>query len=263
MNEIDIRKKYAKNLEEQQLISRICDLTKITITKYCVNHTHFLTPVQQEIVQKISSFFYETDFYLEGGYQEAERKLALIYPKDYLIETEPSKVCVLSIHAREQSFSHRDILGAIMGLGIIRNRIGDILDHVTPPLIFCESVLAEFFIQNLIQIGRTKVSLEPIRLSEKDYEMLFSKKSEKITVFVPSLRLDAVVAEGFSLSRSNATKAVKQGFVFLNWNPEERPAVFVKEGDKISLRGKGKIELFKIGGLSRKGRIFLEISKYV
>ena len=263
MNHIEISKKYAKNTEERELLSRVCDLIQLSAARYCECYSHFLTPVQQQLLKKIPDFGWEVDLSFEGGYSEAERRIAVIRPKDYLVESLFSPVAVLSIQTREQNFTHRDVLGSLMGLGIVRNRLGDILDGSKPPLIFCEPVLVDFLLQNFSKIGKIPISLKQVVLTPEEYKCVSFKKTENFAVTVSSLRLDAVVAEGFGLSRAKAAEAIKRGLVFLNWNMEERLVVPVKEGDKISLRGKGKMEIAEIGGISRKGRTYLQVIRYI
>ena len=80
---------------------------------------------------------------------------------------------------------------------------------------------------------------------------------------VATLRLDAVMAAGFSLSRGESQRAVSAGRVLVNQRPVEKADARVNPGDQITLRGRGRIRLESAGGQSRKGRMFVEIKKWM
>lgn len=85
---------------------------------------------------------------------------------------------------------------------------------------------------------------------------------KEITGTVAALRLDAVVALGFSLSRSRAVLLIKGGLVEVNGRPVETPAQRLKPGDLISVRGRGRLELAALEGESRKGRSRVKLNKF-
>ena len=77
------------------------------------------------------NLFNDIKYSVDGGYDNAERKVIFIYP--YYMEYEDIE-CPLEIVQVEGNFkfkeiSHKDYLGAILNLGIVREKIGDIIIH--------------------------------------------------------------------------------------------------------------------------------------
>lgn len=245
----------------QELLARIKDLAKLCQKRNKPTFSHFLTPAEQAFLKQNREITLLAQLSFDGGYAQAERAMAVLTPLDY--ESQPwqedtsAPITTLSVNYKGDLLSHRDILGACMGLGIKRETIGDILEQTTPQVLFCHQSIADYIQQNLTKIGRANVSCTPCPLPE-----IPQQEVKTITVTVASLRLDSVLAEGFSLSRDKANQAVKQGIVSVNWLPVTSPSKEVKEGDFITCRGLGKIKLSTVSGQSRKGRTFIEIQQY-
>lgn len=259
MNYTDIIKKYAKNQEEKLLISRFCDHMETAVSRHCYCFSHFLSPAEQSVLLNISKNIWDNEIEMTfmGGFEASERRLAVICPLDFYGKKEQPPLKFLALHYKGEPLTHRDILGALMGLGIERNRIGDIIDRSNPQIIVCEEGIAEFLLQNFDKAGRTKVTLEVSSYSEPD-----NLEDEVVTATVSSLRLDSILAEGFGISRTKAAEVIRRGLVNVNWKVVESPSASIREGDKISCRGMGKIKLQGVGGISRKGRTFVHIIKY-
>ena len=115
-------------------------------------------------------------------------------------------------------------------------------------------------LQNLGSAGRTKLHLEEIELSGLHVPQQ-SVKTVRDTV--PSLRLDGIVSSGFSISRGKAADYIAAGKAELNYLPCMKGDKQVQEGDVISICGLGKIKLETIGGNTKKGRISIEISRFL
>jgi len=76
------------------------------------------------------------------------------------------------------------------------------------------------------------------------------------------LRLDGVVSSAFNISRNLASEAINKGIVFVNSCRIMKTDASVKLGDKVVLRGKGKIIINDIIGTNKKGRTHITIKKY-
>ena len=251
----EIPAKYAKNSDDKQLLERICDLAERVNTRGVCLFSDFLTPAQQALIDKVSELERLCDISFYGGYEGAVRKVAVLRPKDCYYEEEPP-IEILTVKCVWGNTSNRDLLGAIMALGIKRGVLGDIADSAKPPFIVCQSKMAQYLIDELKSAGRCSLELErgwDGILPEPDYE--------NITATVASMRLDCVVAEAFAMSRALAAKLIKGEKVSLNYLVENSVCREVKEGDIISARGYGKAEISTQGGQSRKGRTFLEIKR--
>lgn len=244
----------ANHDEEKIFASRINDLAR-TAAKGKICFSDFLTPAErsQVICMKELSGICRVSF--EGGSSEAERVRAKFSPLDFEYEVE-SPVTAVEISCRMGELSHRDVLGSVLGLGISRGKIGDILPNGKSCIVICDSGIVQYIVDNLERVGQLGVKVElrtEIEISETE--------KENITVSVASLRLDIIVAEGFLVSRTNAAEMIRNGICFVNWVKTDSPSHIVKVGDVVTLRGKGRITLSAIGGQSRKGKTFIELLK--
>ena len=156
--------------------------------------------------------------------------------------------------------SHRDFLGALMGCGIKRETVGDIYVATGRCDFLVTRDILPYVLQNLTDAGRTRLHLEQIPLSALEAP---EQKTKQIRGTVSSLRLDGVVAEGFALSRSRAAEVIAAGKTELNYTLCTKPDRLVAEGDVISVRGLGKMRLEAVGGNTKKGRISIEICRYI
>lgn len=198
-----------------------------------------------------------------GGYPDAERQ-ALLFLPDWLeeeyVQQEEYFSALRCSWFKEDKLTHRDILGALMGMGVRRDTVGDILvGEDSCDLVVAPSV-AGFLKDNLRSAGRVRLKVEEIPLSE----LRVPKQERKILRdTVAALRLDSVAAVGFSISRSKAAELISSGRCAVNWQDIAKCDLSVKAGDVISCRGLGKCRLTEVGGLSRKGRINITVERYL
>lgn len=196
------------------------------------------------------------DFVLFGGYPDAERKIACFLP-DYMALPEENSVSVVrSIVLGKEKLTHRDFLGAIMGLGIKREQIGDIIISDNHADILVKPEMADFLCNNLLKAGRANLSCSVLSLNDVEFKVPEPKETKIISA--SSLRLDKICAEGFKISRTDAVAFIESGKVFVNQKETLKPDFKLEEGDKITLRGKGKICLSAINGVSKKGKLRAE-----
>ena len=149
---------------------------------------------------------------------------------------------------------HRDYLGALMGLQVERSVIGDILVHETGADIFVLREMADFLLLHFDRAGRRRIRLFEVPLSNLRRAVSSETAGEG---FVASLRLDSVAALIFCLSRTQAREQIIHGQVYLNHRACQKPDQEVVEGDRITVRGRGRAKLTELGGASRKGRRFI------
>lgn len=245
----------AVNEEEKLLLARISDAARLAEKRNCPIYTDFLSPAQQIIAKKAATTVPFLDFELWGGYETAERKMGVFIPQR--IEKPSWPIVVLALKTRGEYPAHPEILGALTGLGIRREKVGDILASAEPPKLLCEASIAPFLVENFTKAGR-----KAFRLEECDLGAIPEAEHEEKTFTVPSLRLDCIAAEGFGMARTKMTERIKQGGANLNWVETNSPSATIREGDTISLRGHGRIVVSKIGGTSKKDRIFITVKKY-
>lgn len=156
--------------------------------------------------------------------------------------------------------SHRDVLGALMGLGIERDRLGDLLVTADSVRILCDSKMAEYLLQNLTKIGAVGVSCEMADLAGIAPR---EERCKEIRATVASLRIDSIAASGFGSSRSRAAADIAADKMKLNWQPVKSASQTVKEGDIISMRGRGRLEVAEVRGQTKKGRTVVVLKRYI
>ncbi len=261
----DLVEKYAQNPEDRLVLTRVLDKMDETARKKIHSCTHFLNENQAALAELVIKSQGNAPHCFFGGYEGALRRVLMFFP-DYSPPVVPtdeaaSPLAVLRcLYSKANTPSHRDFLGALMGCGVKRETIGDILVREGSCDIIVLKEVLSFLTSNLESAGRTKlkntvVALDQIQVPEAEFKLL------KDTV--ASLRLDNLVSAGFSTSREKASEAVKAGRVFLNHVVCTKADKPVDEGDMIAVRGMGKFELQQVGTLTKKGRLPVEIKKFV
>lgn len=247
-------------MEANDLIRRAEDLWERCRRSYLVTSTGFLTPAEQYELRRVFAHREGAPVFL-GGAEDCERQCAFFLP-DYMeeadLDAEEYLRCV-KLHSYFGAPGHRDYLGAAVALGIRREWLGDIRVREDTAWIFCLPSV-EPVLLDMDRVGRYTVKSERCSLSAVPPE---EGKRESLTFTVQSLRLDAVTGGLFRLSRSAAAEQIRLGLVSLNYSPCLRPDALIREGDVISLRGKGKGSVTQIGGRSRKDRLFVTAERRV
>ena len=194
---------------------------------------------------------------LFGGCDIAERKMIRFGNPDELGYEQDFPITALIINPAAAKFAddlnHRDFLGSLMNLGIKRELLGDIFVKEKAACVFCKDSIAEYIIENLTRIKHTTVKVS--YATPEDTETITAPTTSEKVIQVPSLRLDAVIARVYNLSRNDAVTACASGLVFLNGRECTENAKDLKPVDVISVRGHGKFEFSEETGVSKKGKI--------
>lgn len=221
--------------------------------------TRFLEPaVEWEVRATANQCGAEVRFF--GGYEDAERRVAAFYAEDVPEDGDyPLTALALSWNAKFADAQHRDLLGAVMGLGLERDATGDVCLGTQPgtAYLFCLEDVAGYISANLESAGRAHLRVSPAQTLS-----IAPPEGAAFRVTVQNLRLDAILAAGYKLSRSEAQRLIAAGLVKLNHAVEERSDVHVEEGGLISARGYGRLRLDEVQGETRKGRIGLTLFRY-
>ena len=244
--------------QKDYLIGHMEDLADKAV-KTGSSASRFLTPAE---VRRVSGSFKHKRIKLlfDGGYDNAERVRAVFLNPDWGEYGRAGVVAALKIEYRKQdALGHRDILGALMALGIERDMVGDIVSEENSATLVCLPEMSRFIIENLTKAGRVGITVSEISLDE------IPAVQEELSIktdTVASLRLDAVLSAAFGLSRSKATELIAAGRVNLDHLPCVQPTEELVEGALISVRGLGRAKLLEVGGVSKKGRTFVRIGLY-
>ena len=247
--------------KESELIRRIRDLSERSEKTFSVTHSTFLTPAEQYEAEQWL-IHKESHYLFDGGYEDAERKIAFFLP-DYLSEEEfllADYISAVKITAGFGSPGHRDYLGSVLGLGIRREWIGDIIITDNVAYIYCIPPSNSTIMNDLTHVSRYGVKCEniPINIIQAP-----KKNVKHISFTVQSRRFDAVLGCIFGISRSRAAKMIASGSAMLNYQECLKNDAYIDDGAVISARGYGKAVLVGQTGQSRKGRIFLEAERYM
>ncbi|MEG1918335.1 MAG: YlmH/Sll1252 family protein, partial [Oscillospiraceae bacterium] len=251
--------------DDRLLLAKVLDKWEQARTRNIPTCTGFLTTAEQTAAAQLLTAASAGDTALFwGGYEAAERKLLVCLPDwqtaETFLEGDALPIRALRCVCRpEFGLTHRDYLGALMGLGIVREKIGDILVTEDGCDLLVASTVADFLLQGWETAGRAPVAVTAI---ETDALRCPEIKCELVRDTVMSLRLDAVVAAGFHLARSRAATLIAGGRVQVNGRDCDKTDKLVAQGDTLSARGLGKCELVEVGGLSRKGRTGIVLKRY-
>ncbi|WP_028398933.1 RNA-binding protein [Ectobacillus panaciterrae] len=215
--------------------------------------TDFLDPREQQIITSLIGSHSDVSVQFYGGASGTERKRALISPSYVVPEEGDFQVEILQIEYAAKFFTieHRQVLGALMSLGLKREKYGDILVQGETVHIAAAKEVSDYIIMNLQSIGRAKVSLTTIPAHQIAH--IQEEWSEK-TGTVSSLRLDVLIAEMFHVSRQKVQPLIKNGLVKVNWKTVEQPSFECFAGDIFSVRGYGRSKLLSIDGKSKRDK---------
>lgn len=251
------------NVLNDLILNKILDKATIAYERNYSTFTDFLDLNEQSIFLNNKKALPAINYTMVGGYEESERRQVLFYPEFMDIEEIQKPYSIIKISPVNNNYTdnltHRDFLGAILNLGIVRSKIGDILIKNNVGYVICTHKMAEFIVDNLFIIRNTNVSIIIIdSLPEEAIE--FNYKIIKQTV--ASIRLDNIIKVALSISRTNAVNLIKSSKVFVNSCVNENISSSLNEGDIISIRGYGKYKLFEIGNITKKGRVYIVLYKY-
>lgn len=238
------------NHDEQITVKRFEELRQRSFGQSRWLFTDFLNMNEQSLLLMTQ----KEGFCLFGGYEGAERQIAAFGSKEEFGYEEDFPIACIKTSPLQKKFSdeltHRDFLGSVLGLGIKRETVGDIIVKENEGYIFCLEPMADYIIDNLYKIKHTDVKCKRVdRLPE-----ILKKEMTEREIVLASARLDAAVGGVYNLSRSIASELVKGGKVFVNSKLTENPSFTLKEGDAVSVRGYGRFIWVGIYGETRKGR---------
>lgn len=258
--------KEQKN-EDKILIAKILDKMKFAENRNKFECSDFLDLRQQQIIKEMLVKRKYTEYKIDGGYYDSERKVVILYPENIddeyifkkIINQFLSIIRITLPNELKGEFEHRNYLGGLMKLGIKREKIGDIIVREDGADIIVKSDISQYICDNIIHLTRFKKAKVIIKLIN---EIIYvPKEKEIIKINIPSMRLDCIVGELARCSRNIANKYLEEERVFVNFKEEISSSKIIKEEDYITIRGKGRFRIKRIIGKTKSGRIALEIEK--
>lgn len=235
-----------------------------------------------------------------GGRENADRVMLGVFDEsDYCSDPDPALVerkrrsafpivrlrvdCAGAQRHFTEPPTHRDYLGALMGLGLTRRTVGDIVCDETGAWLWCDEKTADFIVQNLRSVGRNGVSC--VRETQKASETVgnvpesdenpasvvdlptgkcYNDKdwAEQIEIGVASPRLDALLTGLIHASRGRAEQLLLSGAVRYGYQECTQKDHPVGVGDTFSVRGVGKYRVLELNQRGKKGRTYILLGKY-
>lgn len=241
---------------------RFMDLAKQASRKGIVCFSDFLTLNELYIFQSLSGQL-ESTGQIYGGYEGAERQLVAFIPDALYYDWEYPITCLQitpSYPKFAEKLSHRNILGALMNLGIQRDKLGDILIGKNGYYFFCKKEMTAYLIEHLTQVSHTQVHCDIVSTEEVSSLHPNTEIHEKI---IASNRLDSLIAAMTGISRSQAVALINAGKIAINGAECLNHSYQLKPRDVISIRGYGKYLFDGISGETRKNKLKVSFEKYV
>ena len=202
------------------------------------------------------------------GFKDDERRIIGFFPVSYrsfmdeeaLLDCFPIQILEIESDFSVNPFGHRDLLGAVLGLGLERKLFGDMVFKGQKAYIFCHERGGDLLLRELVHVGRGSVSVTKVSRSVTcDLE----PKSQEIRTTVASMRLDGIIKAIGGVSRTAASQLIVSGQVKVNQRIIGKTHEQLKVGDILSIRGIGKFKVKEIGALTKKKRIVITILKYI
>ncbi len=261
MSERDKILRYYRASGDDELAAKLLDLAEGVLRNRKYKVSEFLDPHGYSIAETIGVHYERLALAADGGFAGAERVKAAFIDKDFLGKADFG-LTALSItwDARYYRLSHRDVLGALIGLGIKREVIGDIIMNSQGCQLVLDKSIAVFVAQHLTAVGAAPINVSQIALSDIAPR---EEKIKEIKTTVASLRLDVIAAAGFGVSRTRMTEEIAADKVKVNWQEAKSSAQSIKAGDIISMRGRGRVEVCEILGLTKKGRTSVILKRFM
>ena len=257
-----------RDKDDKILLAQILDKVESVENKNKIEHTDFLDLAKIELVQKFINKIKIENYMSYGGFEQAERKMFVIYPENFnsvVVEKNLSNIIqIVRIELPDDlkgKYTHRDYLGAVIKLGVKREKVGDIIFDDNGADIIVDKDISKFLLENLGELTRfskSKISIEDI----KALRPVEIKKTE-LEIIVSSLRLDNVISELARCSRNKALDIINMERVFVNFECETKKTKQIKPGDMVTIRGKGRFYIKELVGETRSGRTIIKIEKFV
>ena len=255
------RETLLKGIENREAITRINDQAEIAVKTWEVVVSEFFSPPIIAEVDNSFSRLADVEILVWGGYPQAERRRIGIARPEIPLEQAQVPLAALDIAGNFlfDPANHRDFLGAILGTGIVREKIGDIIvlgERGGQVIVVLE--LVEFLETSLTQVRSVPVKTHRIELSELKIR---PPNTKEMTTVEASMRLDAIASAGFGMSRSKMSDAIHKGDVRVNWKETTQSSYNVKSGDLIAVRGKGRLEVGDVA-ITKKQRYRIQLTRF-
>lgn len=251
-----------KAVEHKDTLTRVLDQAEQAIRTWEVGVTDFLSPPELVEAQAAFQRLTEVQFIAGGGYPQAERQRGAIARTELPLAADAIPLALVDIAGNFlfDTATHRDFMGALLGTGIVREKVGDIIvlgERGAQAIVVPE--LVEFLAMSLTQVRSVPVTT---RLIDWNELRVREPKKKELTTVEASLRLDAVASAGFGMSRSKMVDLITAGDVRVNWKTISQASHTLHAGDLVAIRGKGRLEIGEVA-VTKKQRYRVNLTRYV
>ncbi|NJR64146.1 MAG: photosystem II S4 domain protein [Leptolyngbyaceae cyanobacterium CRU_2_3] len=256
------REDLLKGIEDRETAARVIDQAEQAIKTWETVCTDFLSPPELADVQQMFHRLTDVVILPWGGYPQAERQRVAIARSELPVETSQVAIAALDISGNFlfDSATHRDFLGALLGTGIVREKVGDIIvlgERGAQAIVVPEMV-------GFLELSLTQVRSVPVKTRRMDLNELKIRepKKKEMTTVEASMRLDAIASAGFGMSRSKMADLIDAGDVRVNWKDITQASYHLKSGDLVAIRGKGRLEIGEVA-VTKKDRYRIHLTRFV
>jgi photosystem II S4 domain protein len=256
------REDLLKGLENRDAVARVIDRAEQAIKTWEVVSTDFLSPPEIAEAQMAFKRLTEVQLFPWGGYPQAERQRLAIARVDLPLDQSQTEMAAIEIAGNFlfDSATHRDFLGALLGTGIVREKVGDVIvlgERGAQAVVVPE--LVTFLQEQFKQVRSVPVKVRSIEFAA--LQIREPKKKEMVTTEA-SMRLDAVASAGFGMSRSKMADMITGGDVRVNWKDITSTSYMIKSGDLVAIRGKGRLEIGEVA-ITKKERYRINLVRFI
>lgn len=252
---------FIKDEETKNSVRKIAGKVLYVDKNYTAAVTEFTNPYVAKLSIPVIEN-YDVKFELFPSFEYSERKVFILYP-DYLDSIDKDEfITGLRVHnlSKFKNLSHKDYLGALMSLGIDRNKTGDIYVYDDYADIVLHSDISDYILYNLDKIGHNKAEAEKIKTDDINFK---EQEHNLLNITSSSMRLDSIVKHITGKSRETASDMVRAGSVKVNFQVEDSASAEIKEKDMISVSKYGRFKISGISGMTKSGKYKVEIKHYV
>lgn len=247
--------------DSKLIFAKISDLFELCSKRGRAMFSDFLSGGEAALIEDEFHMPYGYNAMFFGGYDGAERKMLGVFPEWLEAEEKDFPMRVVRFDAPKfRSLTHRDYLGTLMSLGIDRRKTGDILTDENGAYAVLSADIAEYVARSIGKIANAGVKTGIMGFEEFDPPKPHTIEQMKVCA---SLRLDAVAAAAFNLSRADVDKLISGGGVKVNHREVFDRSKRILEGDLLSVKGKGRFILKETGNNTAKGRLHITVEKFV
>lgn len=255
--------------EDKILVSRLFDKIEQSNKRNSIEYTDFLNLAQRQLLEKVIKELRIDNYIASGGYENAERTVLAIYPSkleelvennQFSLDTIFGVIRIILPNELKGMYFHRDYLGAIIKIGMKREKVGDIITCQNGADIIVLKEAQQYVLEGLKQLKRfSKAEFELVSLKELNVE---EPKTKVLNVIIPSMRLDSLLSEALRTSRAKALEIIKEERVFVNHELFTKGSKEVKKDDVITVRGKGRFKVGEVLNTTKKGNLVVEVIKF-